>query len=207
MIRPSVNQLLEVLSRKGYRVYDTDSVDWNLNIVGIRSLDPVPDTFDDTLVVFHRFRGIWDIFYYHITTDPSIYYLRHPIASAGQGTAILKEGQYLGAYKIDIHKRGMPGAHEAICQRLGPVTVFRDSNRDDRLNLNASQTETGMFGINLHRGPLVAHSNSANWKFSAGCQVFADRRQFDDFMLKCRNGARAFGNKFTYTLLHERDFA
>jgi hypothetical protein len=206
MFRPSVTQIIAVLNAKQYQIYDNPAIDWNLNIVGIRSFNQKPEKFDDTLTVFHKFRGIWEIYYYHITTDPSLYYLGHPIAASG-GTAILKEGQYKGVYQLDIHKRGQPGAHLALCQRLGPVTVYRDSNRDDKLNLIASKTDTGMFGINIHRGSMGSDLNITNWNFSAGCQVFADKRQFDDFILKCKTGAKAFENKFTYTLLHERDFS
>jgi hypothetical protein len=205
MFRPSIQQLIDVLNAKQYEIYNTPTIDWNLNIVGIRSIDPTPETFNDTLVVFHKFRSVWEIYYYHITTDPSVYYLKHPINAAG--TAILKEGQYKGAYKLDIHKRGQAGAHLALCQRLGSVTVYRDNNRDSKLNLTTNKTQTGMFGINLHRGSLTSNLDVTNWKFSAGCQVFADRRQFDDFMLKCKAGEKVFGNKFTYTLLHQRDFS
>lgn len=202
MFRPSVDKLIEVIKAKGYALYDTPGIDWNLNIVGIRALDPEPGKFNDTLTVFQRFRGIWEIYYYHITTDPSIYYLTHPVNSSG--TAILKEGQYKGAYQMDIHNRGRASGHLALCQRLGSVTVYRDSNRDAKLNLKAEKTETGMFSINIHR---TTDRYADEQKFSAGCQVFADQRQFNDFILKCKEGKKAFGNKFTYTLLHEKDFA
>jgi hypothetical protein len=204
MFRPSVEQLIDVLNAKQYQIYDTPTIDWNLNIIGIRALDAEPKKFDDTLVVFHKFRGLWEIYYYHITTDPSLYYLMNPISASG--TAILKEGQYKGTYQLDIHKRGKKGAHLALCQRLAPVTVYRDNDRDDKLNLIASKTQKGMFGINVHRGPLSSDLNVDNWKFSAGCQVFADQRQFADFLLKCKAGEKVFGNKFTYTLLHQKDF-
>lgn len=201
MFRPSVEQVIEVMQAKGYKIYNTPEVDWNLNIVGIRALDPEPGKFNDTLMVFHQFCGLWESYCYHITTDPSIYYLQHPVSSSG--TAILKEGQYLGAYTLDIHNRGLKNGHLALCQRLGEVTVYRDSNRDSKLNLTASSTETGKFGINIHR---TTEEYVEKQKFSAGCQVFEDQRQFDDFILKCKAGKAAFGNKFTYTLLHQKDF-
>ncbi len=202
MFRPSVEQIIEVMKGKGYRVYNTPEVDWNLNIVGIRSLDPEPGTFNDTLTVFHQFHGIWEIYYYHTTTDPSIRYLQRPVNR--HGTAILKEGQYRGAYKLDIHNRGVRGGHLALCQRLGHVTVYRDNNRDEKLNVTSVRTQTGKFGINIHR---TTDEYVEKQKFSAGCQVFEDPRQFDDFLLKCKAGRAAFGNKFTYTLLHQKDFS
>jgi hypothetical protein len=122
------------------------------------------------------------------------------------GTAILKEGQYVDVYAIDMHLRGKPGGHQALCQRLGNVTVFRDNTRDGKLN--HVNPDTGMFGINLHKGPANGDWDSRNSNFSAGCQVFADLDDFELFMMRCKkerdDTAR---NVFTYTLLNEKDFA
>ena len=51
MFRPAVEKLIEVMQAKGHKVYDTPGLDWNLNIVGIRALDPEPGTFNDTLTI------------------------------------------------------------------------------------------------------------------------------------------------------------
>ena len=37
MFRPSVEAIMDVMSQKDYVVFDTPTVDWNLNIVGIRA--------------------------------------------------------------------------------------------------------------------------------------------------------------------------
>ena len=136
------------MNAKGFRVYETDTVDWNLNIIGIRNSALSNKTFDDTLIVFHKFLNNWHIAYYPITTDPSDYYLQYPINNSG--TAILKEGQYKGAYQIDLHN----GNYYALCQRLQPVTVYRDNNRDGKLNFIESSLKTGLFGINIHKGQI-----------------------------------------------------
>lgn len=202
MFRPTVERILNVMQAKGYKVFDSPDVDWNLNIVGVRASPVGADSFDDTLTVFHKFMGVWDIAYYPVTTDPSSYYLKNPINK--KGTAILKEGQYRSAYKLDIHKRGRKGAHKALCQRSGNVVVYRDRNYDTTLDMDA--TDTGMFGINIHRGPMNGDYETRNDVYSAGCQVFADRRHFSDFLQKCEFGEMAFGNSFTYTLLNQADF-
>lgn len=204
MIRPAVDNIITVMKSRNYKVYDTPSVDWNLNLVGIRANSLKPEKFDDTLIVFHRFLGEWDVTYYPITTDPSLYYLRYPVNP--KGTAILAEGQYRGTYKIDIHNRGRRGGHTALCQRLKNVTVYRDSDKDATLDIHPETMETGSFGINIHRGPRGGNWEPKNTRYSAGCQVFADDRHFSEFMQKCEYGKEAFGNSFTYTLLHERDF-
>jgi len=200
MISPSIEKIIQVMNNNGYKVYDNDSVEWNLNIVGVRNKSNSANAFDDTLMVFHKFMNNWFIAYYPITTDPSIHYLKKPINKFG--TAILKEGQYAGCYNISKHK----GRYDALCQRLGNVNVYRDNNKDGKLNMDETTIQTGIFYINIHKGPLNGDFDSANTIYSAGCQVFADSRHFAEFMLKCKNGAAAFGNKFTYTLLNERDF-
>jgi len=203
MIRPELSSVLAALRSKGYKIYDSPDIDWNLNLVGVRSRSLKPDKFDDWLLVFHRFGGHWDVRHYQITTDPSSYYLRNPISS--HGTAVLKEGQYLGAYTLDTHRRGRKGAHRALCQRLGDVVIYRDSNGYGILDMNPAKEQRGKFGINIHRGPRNGEWAEENPYYAAGCQVFADDRKFDEFLLACENAAAAFGNRFTYTLLNERD--
>lgn len=203
MKKPSIESIRAAIDRFGYRVYDSPTVDWNINIVGIRADSVIPDKFDDWLVVFHRFNGEWESRYYQITTDPSPYYLRNPINPVG--AAILKEGQYKSCYALDIHKRGKLGAHKALCQVKGSVTVYRDNNRDGLLNMNNATVQTGSFGINIHRGPRNGQWSEDNINYSAGCQVFADDRKFDEFLLICEHAASSFGNVFTYSLLNERD--
>lgn len=204
MFTPSLASVLDVLKSKQYLIYENDAIDWNVNIVGIRNNSRDPSLFDDTLVVFHRFLGQWDIRYYLITTDPSIEYLLNPINY--NGTAILKPGQYVSTYALDIHGAGRAGAHLALCQRLGEVTVYRDSDHDAMINMDNNNVETGMFGINIHRGPRNGQWATNNTYFSAGCQVFADDRKFDEFLMICQNAANSYGNKFTYTLLEQSDF-
>lgn len=197
MLRPSLETLVETMEAKAYRVYDTPSVGWNLNIVGIRS-DNHGDGFADTLAVFQRFSGSWEISYYDITTDPGSFSPRQ--ADDATGATVLKEGQYAGAYALDVHARGRSIAHIALCQRLAPVAAYRYVRPSDRTRLAELESETGIFGIDICRCDI------GNGLTTDGCQVFADPRKFAEFIAKCREGAKAFGNRFTYTLLHERDF-
>ena len=43
-------------------------------------------------------------------------------------------------------------------------------------------------------------------RFSAGCQVFGDPKEFDDLILLCEKSLEYFGNGFSYNLIDERDF-
>ena len=203
MIKPSLDRIKTVMRTKGYRIYETPSTDWNLNIVGIRNTNLNPKKFDDTLVVFHKFLGEDHMIYYPVTTDPSEHYLHNPLpAVANKGTAILVPGQYRSAYEIGMHRAGQLGGHKALIQKA-PVEVYRDNNRDGQLDFTTP--ETGLFKINIHKGPRNGNWDSHSANYSAGCTVFADSRHFEEFMLKCRFGMEAFGNSFTYTLIEEND--
>jgi hypothetical protein len=58
----------------------------------------------------------------------------------------------------------------------------------------------GTYGLNIHRAHASRTSTQVG-KFSAGCQVFADPNEFDDFMILCRKSAELYGSRFTYTLI------
>ena len=167
----------------------------NLNIIGIRSEAAAPGKFDDMVVVIYGRPGDWIAHYFDATTDPGRYYLNNPMSTVG--TAILKPGQYRGSHKIGKHKR----TYQALVQR-GPVTVYRDANRDDVLDM--ADTQVGQFGINLHRAAESRLSVDVG-RWSAGCQVFRCPYAFAAFMGLCRASARKYGEVFTYTLIEEND--
>jgi hypothetical protein len=117
-----------------------------------------------------------------------------------KGCAILKEGQYKGVYEIDLHN----GKYEAICQRLGPVTVYRDDDKDTEYDMLEGTEQTGMFGINLHRASAYKELDDVD-KNSAGCQVIQDPNEYEVHMGIASMAAEIWGNKFTYTLINEND--
>ena len=199
--RPTLEGVIDVMSRKNYVIFNTPSRPFNLNIVGIRTHNKVPNRFDDWVTVFYRSNEHWIFNAFPATTDPGLYFLGDEMGSE-MGTAILKEGQYRGTYQIGKHQ----GRYTALVQRGAEVTVIRDFDRDSQLDFTSGREETGFFGINIHRANRHRASiNVDNW--SAGCQVICDPLQFNYFMDVCQKGESEWGNSFTYTLLHERDFA
>ena len=118
-----------------------------------------------------------------------------------KGTALLKGGQYVDTYKIDLHN----GKYYALTQRLNPVVVIRDYDRNNVLDFNNGKEETGMFGINIHRASLVGTTKFID-KYSAGCQVFSNIDDFNKFMEMAYKQKDLYGNKFTYTLIDERTY-
>ena len=200
-MRYSQEQIKRTLEKKGYKWFDTG--DYNVNIVGIRNAETagrVTNRFDDTMTISFKEDGVWKYYEFDCTTDPGSHYMDAPIVES-KGTAILKEGQYRGSHKIRKHQ----GRYEALGQ-CKPVTVYRDNNRDDIYNLNTENTDTGLFGINIHRATKYAGKKSTQVdKWSAGCQVIADNDDWRFFMKIMRKARDTWSNSFTYTLLNSND--
>lgn len=183
------------LYNKGYKVYNSPN---RLNIVGIRTASDVSETFDDFIAYFYYDdNGFLRGKICPATTDPSVEYLQKPMSS--NGTAILKSGQYEDAYQIGLHR----GKYKALVQRK-PVIVIRDKDRDSLLNFFA-ETQTGLFGINIHRASRGKNNVSIIGLDSAGCQVFMNEADFNEMMKLAEISAALYGNSFTYTLLDEKD--
>uniref|UniRef100_A0AAU8MJD3 Uncharacterized protein n=1 Tax=Geladintestivirus 1 TaxID=3233133 RepID=A0AAU8MJD3_9CAUD len=188
--------LQKVLANKGYAYFDKGK--YNLNIIGIRCNNKYSNNaFNDVIVVkYIDENNLNCIKYYTATTTPGIQSLEKPVNN--KGTAILVPNQYRGCWTIGKHKN----KYEALVQ-CKPVSVYRDSDKDKEFDMNSKTIDTGMFGINIHK----AGTNSTivgTW--SAGCQVFAKEKAFNEFMNLCNKQIlNGFGNKFTYTLINERD--
>lgn len=190
-----LEDVIKKMSLKGHAIFESDSKNYNLNIVGIRSADSTTNIFNDKLVVFWKYGGMNQL-WFDITTDPGARVLKNPINK--KGTAILVPGQYRSVYSIDLHK----GKYEALCQKNGEVSVYRDADRNDILNISPDSIDTGYFGINVHGAKLGSITEFVN-SWSAGCQVFKDWEQFQLFMSICKSASVVWGNKFTYTLIEE----
>lgn len=193
-----INEFKSIFRRKNY-IFQDDEL--RLNIIGVRNLDANADYFDDELIVIWKENGINHIKRYPITTDPGKGYLQDKMINP-KGTAILKAGQYRNAYTLGLHRN----KYLALVQRRGPVTVFRDDNRNGKLDFMVGNTDTGYFGINIHKAGT--NSNRVN-KWSAGCQVFKREADFNELINLCKKSERKHGagTKFTYTLLEKRGVA
>jgi plasmid stabilization system protein ParE len=109
------------------------------------------------------------------------------------GVARLVEGQYRGSHQLGLHQ----GKYEALVQRK-PVTVYRDGDKDDTAEEQGKE-DTGLFGINIHRANPSAISSIID-KWSAGCQVLNDPKQYATLIAACKTSGK---KNFTYTLLRE----
>jgi lysozyme len=168
--------------------FNIDRVKYPLIIVGIRGyyMDSMGvkgkndrNIYDDAIIIdtpaiYATFNG---------NTDPSKI-RKGDGRGENKGMAVLKTGCYY-AHKFDIHGGKTP--YPAICQRLGDVTVIRDSE-------GGGYEDTGKFGINIHKGGLFGTS-------SEGCQTIP-ASQWNEFYLKAKNEAiRLFGDKWNKVVI------
>ena len=182
------------------KTYETYSRPYELNIVGVRADSTIPNRFDDEIHVFFKNNtNQWIHYIFPATTDPGTYWLRNPMHP--QGTAILQQGQYKGAYQIGLHRN----KYYALVQRK-PVSVLRDYDRNATLDFLNGRLDTGMFGVNIHRASVNGTTKTVD-NYSAGCQVFANINDFNRFMQLCEKHKELYGNSFTYTLIDKRAIA
>jgi hypothetical protein len=191
-----LTDIIKSAERLGYSI---DKRPNKLNIIGVRnSAATSQDKFDDLIAYFfYDKNGKLVGRVVSGTTDPSTVFLKSPINL--KGAAILKSGQYKDAYQLGLHRN----KYEALVQRK-PVTVIRDDDRNALINYLAP-TQTGLYGINIHKSTKGKNNEDIIGLDSAGCQVFRNIRDFEDMMQLARISKNKYGNSFTYTLLDDRD--
>lgn len=189
------DNLKSVIKGKGYRFFEGE---YNINRIGIRTLNRTVNNYDDIFCLLWQEKGenkMW--IDREFTTDPGIYYLQKEILSP-KGCGILAEGQYLGMHEIGLHR----GKYEAFVQ-VKPCKVFRDRNKDNYYDFDLKSIESGLFGINQHHGYETAHVDNN----SAGCQVHRHSESLVYVLNIAKKSAALYGNGFTYTLINSGDLS
>jgi len=180
MKRYSVTELKTKFTELGYKFPD-------FHIVGIRSQANIPNEFDDLIGVVSGNNVAW----YTGTTNPGTHWLKNLMNP--KGTALLKPGQWTDSWKLGLHR----GEYKALVQ-CKPITVFRDTDKD-AIAEETAKTDTGLFGINIHRANPRWTSKFID-KWSAGCQVLNNPADFKRLIEACEASDLT---RFTYTLLRE----
>jgi hypothetical protein len=196
MNQPSAKppKILDVLHRNGLKVF---SKPYELNIIGVRSSSNISNKFDDVMYVcYNSGNNMWMQHRFAITTDPGLHFLNKPMNSAG--TAILKDGQFINAYQLGLHR----GKYKALVQRKA-LTVYRSKNNSRNIDGKHGSKQTGLFGINIHHASGNGTSADVD-RWSAGCQVIANINNFKTLIGLAEHHAKLYGNQFTYTLLDYR---
>jgi len=198
-------QIETSVKAKGYKWFeDINNKGYDVNIVGVRNSETkgrVTNAFDDCITISYKVEGEWQFHCFPCTTDPGSHWVENILNE--KGVAILKPNQYRGSHKLRLHA----GKYLALGQKKD-VTVYRDNNRDGNYDLNESKTDTGLFGINIHRATGRSGGKSTRVdKWSAGCQVIADNDDWHQFLDICQTAREIHGNSFSYTLLESKDLA
>jgi hypothetical protein len=135
-------------------------------LLGVRSLDDLPNRFDDKIYLF---KGEEFVLVTSATTNAGTPTLRQFEKVNKDGAAILKaEEWYYNVWKYGKHN----GKVEALLQLGNKVTVYRDTDKDDKSE-EQGKLQTGYFGINFHPNTYDLSKPSGTnigW-WSAGCQV------------------------------------
>ena len=196
----SIDQIEKAVKKLGYNWFETG--DYNVNIVGIRNSNTdykVTNKFDDCLTLSYKVNGDWVFHCFKCTTDPGTHWVKN--VTRKEGVAVLKPGQYRSSHKLRLHA----GKYLALGQQK-PVTVYRDNNRDDNYDLDDNNTQTGLFGINIHRATARSGKTSSRVdKWSAGCQVIASNDDWHEFLDICQIAREKWSNNFTYTLIESKN--
>jgi len=171
---------------------------YNLNVFGIRSKNRKSNKFDDLLGCAYRESedGPLVVRFWEATTDPGTYWLENPMRV--EGCAIYKCGQYRGVYEVGMHR----GKYKALVQTGAKIEVYRDDDLDSVLEMKEESVMSGYFGCNIHKAG--SDSSQVN-KWSAGCQVFARSKDFDELMglVEKQLEHHPTWTKVTYTLMDE----
>jgi hypothetical protein len=184
MNRPTALELKQIALKKGYQ--------WlPFQLINIRSAADKPNEFDDLLGVYDNGTITW----HTGTTNPGVHWLKTFLNP--KGTAVLAEGQHLNAWVVGKHK----GQYEALVQ-YAPLPVYRDNNKNDKSE-QIGKAVYGHYGINQHRANANAISKVID-KWSAGCQVRNNPKEYEEFMKLCKNSGVKY---FSCILFNEKDFS
>ncbi len=86
------------------------------------------------------------------------------------------------------------------------IKGLKNRNQDDNYDLDENNTQTGLFGINIHRATAKPGRKSTRVdKWSAGCQVIAANDDWHEFLDVCYEAKAIWGNSFSYTLIESND--
>lgn len=174
-----------------------------LNIVYVEGMNPdgtananQPNQFNDMRLLLRithdgvpRIEGAWDA-----TTEPGEFYTRVQVLDP-DGAARIAFGQYK-AWRMGRHNRGTSNEHDALVQ-VGPITVFRDFNKDFKRNDDKQVTRRDM-GIQQHWGYNSPRNDIQ--KASAGCLVGRSTEGHLTFMALLKTDARFIANA-NYTFM------
>ena len=202
-----VNKIIDIVKKNGGEVYEQPGY---INFCGVRN-NATNDTFNDVLYIYWKegseFKGVCTNGF---TTKPGRKVILNSDGKQNsQGAAILKEGWQKDIWHIGKHQ----GKYTALRSSGGitnPTVITRDKTQYGKggtkyeLRVFQNTTTSGHFGVNFHKSG-DPHGNSVNG-WSAGCQVFKVKREFDEMLNMAQSAANKGQKKFSYFLVNKTVF-
>ncbi len=130
------------------------------NIIAVRIDGVFTDRFSDIAAVIKDGK-VKEVLEW--TTKPGSYYVKNPLTVGGiTGTGVIKEGQYIDSHQFTT----APNKYQhPYFKQIGNLTVYRDGNKDNKLDKNIKQFAPTWYAFLLHS--MGKGFNIYNW--SAGC--------------------------------------
>ena len=193
-----VNKVRTVYDKKNY-VFVDDMI-YYPNIIAIRSSNVNSNEFNDIgICIYKNIYKKWCIDYFEMTTDPGIYYRKNILNIAGTG--IIASQQIIKGFRIGKHKGKL-----ALVQNK-PFFVYRDKNKDEKLDFNNVVLAGVECGFNFHRANDLIDIKNKVGRSSAGCQVVMRKSKFQLIMDICLLSKKYNGiTAFNYVLVEENEF-
>ena len=234
---PDIEAIIRTMRRKGYRIFERPYEVNIIGIRKRYEGDKYSNSFDDDLFVIYKDdTSKWISKKFKISTMPGYYKaieietnsggnkkislqregykLKSNQVFAGNtkdgkaidikltsimlsrgGMGILMESQYIDVYTIGNWMG------DAMKTR-GKQKFYRDTTEGNIIKY--TKRGEGSVGMFIHKG-FPGGRSVFNW--SEGCQVFSSKSEMDEFYKICRIHEKRYGNKFSYTLMLERDIS
>jgi hypothetical protein len=164
----------------------------DFNLIGIRDEEGLEqDIINDWL-------GFWtedEIFLYNGTTDPSVFYTKDKNERNPNGTFHLGYGWHEKIWIIGTHK-GYEAFqnHWKYCK---PTRGWRDANFNFKYDEGIDKLVTDYIGVNFHRMSALPNVlQRLIGRYSAGCQVVNDLKDFQYILQKAKDSNMFKQNNF-----------
>jgi len=100
------------------------------------------------------------------TTKAGRYYVYNPVTAGGiTGTGVRVEGQTISSHRFHSTGKKKWGSNAGYFEQISVLPVYRDGNKDHKLDKNIIQKAPSYFGFFLH----AMGKGFSIWNWSAGC--------------------------------------
>jgi hypothetical protein len=201
-----IDKIIKIVKDGGGEVFEQEGY---INFCGVRN-NATNDTFNDTLYIYWKENGSFKCVKTRgFTTKPGKRVILNEKGDTNSnGAAIVKEGWHPDVWHHGKHS----GKYDALRQDKGitkPITITRDKTQFGKkgnyeLRIFSDTTETGYPFTNMHRAGDNKGNNVNGW--SAGCQVFQYKDEFEEMLIKAKNASKKGQTKFSYFLTNKTVF-